>query len=177
MPNIERLTQLRRVVEAAPDNLIYTRSVVEEGDTARCAFGWALVEPWFIANTDKKGCFSFIDISTWCTAARFDLCEEDANNLFGVDPWFLTNTNISSLAGRRYGNIDEMYMDFAGVQKLFDLSEEDADNLFGADFLAMVGPHAVSRQEVLDNIDRLLAGEPAWQYDAVREDEDACDDE
>ena len=46
MPNIEALTQLRRVVEAAPEELFHMRAVVEHVDcgTRRCALGWAIIE-------------------------------------------------------------------------------------------------------------------------------------
>lgn len=88
----EALRQLRRVVEMAPDDLLHMRSVVEKSGcgTARCAFGWCLVDPWFMTNTALKEFVSW-DSSylpppykdeTWRV---FGLSAADSINLFASD--------------------------------------------------------------------------------------------
>jgi hypothetical protein len=54
MANYEALHQLRRVVSAAPEELFHMRACVERAacGTARCAFGWCIVDPWFRENTE-----------------------------------------------------------------------------------------------------------------------------
>ena len=48
-PNIQALRELHRVVLDAPDYLFHMRSFIEETHcgTARCAIGWACMDPWF----------------------------------------------------------------------------------------------------------------------------------
>jgi hypothetical protein len=96
MPNLEALRQLRRVVEAAPDKLFRMRSVVEPTPcgTARCALGWCLVDPWFLANTplgrfaDWKSRYMRDDEGRGGPAdvlyETFGLDRGDAGVLFGV---------------------------------------------------------------------------------------------
>lgn len=50
----ERLLQLRRVAEAVHDGRLRMRTFVDDAadcGTARCVFGWAAVDPWFLAHT------------------------------------------------------------------------------------------------------------------------------
>jgi hypothetical protein len=51
-PNIEALTELRRVAVEAPDELFHMRAVVENTTcgTARCLLGWMIIDPWFCAQ-------------------------------------------------------------------------------------------------------------------------------
>lgn len=131
MANIEALKQLRRVVQNAPDDLFHMRAVVENAScgTARCAFGWALVDPWFQQNTE------ILDVGT------VDLDE--------------------------HGNINYCSMSFYGAANLFDVSDTDANNLFGGELNYGTEEHAVSKEEVIWNIDQLLNDKPALPYAAT----------
>ena len=96
MPNTEALTQLRRVVEAAPEELFHMRAVVEHVDcgTARCALGWAIIDPWFQANTrinealpadyDRQQ-YLTDDGTEGVLCEIFDIDEEDTSYLFAAD--------------------------------------------------------------------------------------------
>jgi hypothetical protein len=120
--NIEALRQLRRVVSEAPEELFRMSAVTKETTcgTAHCAFGWA-----------------------------------------SVDPWFLANTNIASLT---IWLADEFLISFCGASELFGLNNRNTYNLLGAAAARSTDPHAVPRQSVIDNIDRLLSGEDAKPY-------------
>lgn len=92
--NIERLTNLRRVVEQAPDHLFHMRALTEESScgTARCALGWALVDPWFQQDgieTIKKDHAYTINVKTVDWSSRlpqyFGLTEINSHNLFGTE--------------------------------------------------------------------------------------------
>ena len=91
-----RLTELRRVVEAAPDDLFdmsrFSRPTPTCG-TAHCAAGWAAVDPWFQRNTPIREIFA---VDVWghvgpCgddsafgdLAVMFGLDSRDADHLFG----------------------------------------------------------------------------------------------
>lgn len=76
----ERLRQLRRVVEAAPDNELFDMAWVaarKDCGTSHCAYGWARIDPWFIENTEIA--------TTGFSAVRngvFNLSVVDFDNLF-----------------------------------------------------------------------------------------------
>jgi hypothetical protein len=95
---IERLRQLRRVVDDAPNNLFWMTSFSTAAacGTAHCAAGWAAVDPWFQANTpildvfrvsdgDVKTIFGFAHLTLDALAEIFgiDIC--DARALFAFD--------------------------------------------------------------------------------------------
>jgi hypothetical protein len=130
MANIERLTQLRRVIEEAPEDRLHMRRWCEKAKcgTAYCAAGWAAVDPWFAENTAIR-------------------------KIFHVEPGGF----VEPLSG-------EVMSDLA---KLFGITNTDARNLFGAALEPGTGPHSVTKKEVLDNIDRLLDGQPAERYAAA----------
>lgn len=123
MANIERLTQLRRVVEAAPEHLLDMGSfkLTKDCGTAYCAAGWAAIDPWFV----KQGLDLFAEVD-------------------GGDPFY-------------------------HLADFFNLDTEDANNLFGAD---LARNDNVSKEEVLANIDRLIAGQHTEPYPGVEEDYD-----
>jgi hypothetical protein len=124
--NTEALQQLRRVVESAPDDLFHMRAVVERTScgTARCAIGWA-----------------------------------------AVDPWFQENTRLPELIPPSYDRkgLPSLY----ALNELFDISSIDANNLFAGSISRYVNEHAVSKEEVLWNIDELLAGRETLPYCAA----------
>jgi hypothetical protein len=93
--------------------------------TAHCAFGWAMVDPWFIANTSI------------------------------LDAVHITKENST-------------IVEFDETAKIFNLSEFDIVNLFGTDLYVDCPPHAVSKEEVLENIAAILAGNPSHPYAAVK---------
>ena len=122
MPNTEALTQLRRVVEAAPEELFHMRAVVEHVDcgTARCALGWAIIDPWFQANTrinealpadyDRQMYLGYRTERVLCEI--FDIDEKDTRYLFAahlsvyVDPHAVPRRTVLAnidrlLAGKR----------------------------------------------------------------------------
>lgn len=128
----EILRQLRRVINEAPEHLLHMRAVVEEAacGTARCAFGWAIIDDWFINNTDIN-----------------EICKSDWNC-----PYFPVSIRCSTI------NLE--------LAELFGISEKDAVNLFATEAPVVVSrnAHDISKQEVLDNIDRLLRGESTVPY-------------
>lgn len=94
----EKLRQLRRVIEAVPDDRLHMRTFCEEGEcgTAYCAAGWAAVDPWFRENTDIGDIFGvdsdgtlFVICGYSCVfsdlADLFGLTRTDADRLFGAD--------------------------------------------------------------------------------------------
>jgi hypothetical protein len=124
-PNITALRQLRRVVENAPDDLLHMRNYREMSScgTARCAAGWAAVDPWFNSHglqaaTDG----SPVIFGEWRGGISllkfFRLSETQMRHLFMID------------------QDDELYED----------------------------PHSVSKRQVLNQIDRILRGEPTKPY-------------
>lgn len=123
--NVEALTQLRRVISDAPDELLHMRAIVKEAKcgTARCAIGWCFVDPWFIENTSLP-------------AFEKDILDGDWDYL----------------------------------EELFSIAPASTTNLFGGALSPWGDEHAVSKGEVLANIDALLAGEDAVEYAACSED-------
>ncbi len=140
--NIVMLKQLRRVAENAPEDLLHMRAVVERSGcgTARCLLGWSFVDAWFIENTMFH---------------RF----HDHNDQYLPDD-----------------------LDTPDLAIMFGISKRDAEKLFATDSCPPnMSAHCVSKlppkaetdrfavkQEVLNNIDRLLAGKRAVNYKAVR---------
>ena len=84
--NRQALIELARVVENAPDKLFNMHTFEYEYNcgTARCAAGWAAVDPWFQHNMARLAASPAFP-HTEALAAMFDISEEDANNLFGGD--------------------------------------------------------------------------------------------
>lgn len=97
MPKRNRpaLQNLYRVVESAPDDLLHMRSIVEPAPcgTARCALGWAIIDPWFqqetainqilAADHDSRGLETYYDRAYLSTL--FGLSESDCTNLFALE--------------------------------------------------------------------------------------------
>jgi hypothetical protein len=133
MANIERLKQLRRVIEEAPEDRLHMRaySEVAECGTAYCAAGWAAVDSWFQKNTEIN--------------ETLEVTEEG-------------RIIVADIVAD--GDRDE----FENFADIFGIHPDDSEALFGADPARDIGPHAVSKAQVLDNIDRLLKGKPAEVY-------------
>ena len=95
--NREALENLARVVRHAPEELFHMQAVVSHPPcgTARCAIGWAIVDPWFRENTelgelvpiDYDG-VGFYGFDTDDLAHLFGITEKDANKLFMVTGYF-----------------------------------------------------------------------------------------
>ena len=130
MANIKRLKQLRRVVDAAPDDRLHMRSFCEQAEcgTAYCAAGWAAIDPWFRKNTG-------------------------ISNLFAVS---------------KLGIVMPLHQcDDGTLGELFGLSDVDAYHLFAFGQNERIGPHDITKPEVVANIDRLIAGQNAVKYQAM----------
>lgn len=132
MANVERLLQLRRVVEAAPDDRFHMRAFYEEAScgTAYCAAGWAAVDPWFQEHTEIGSIFR---------VGRDGLLE------------ILSGTP------------------FRRLSHIFEIGANNSWKLFGWGVARNPDPHAVSKAEVIENIDRLLAGKSAELYKAAKD--------
>ncbi len=138
--NEQAMRELRRVVEAAPEDRLHMRSFCETAacGTARCAAGWAAIDSWFRENTQ---------INKYLV-----VCNEGtvyATGCVGDD-------------GVWRGTI-------AGLATIFDIDREDARYLFGGDLDIGAAEHAVTKDEVLWNIDEMLAGREALPYAATLE--------
>ena len=62
---------------------------------------------------------------------------------------------------------------FKNLACVFHISQYDSSCLFGCDPVAdlfSLNPHAVTKSQVIANIDRLLAGKPAEPYNACNPD-------
>lgn len=94
----ERLKELRRVVEAAPEERFEMKHFCTEAScgTAYCAAGWAAIDPWFQENTEILDIFdiSIDDDGAYVEekddgatfeylAEMFDISPQDTTNLFG----------------------------------------------------------------------------------------------
>jgi hypothetical protein len=137
MPNVEALQQLRRVMEAAPDDRIHMNSFSERAacGTAYCAAGWAAVDPWFQQNTAIPEIFA---------------------------------VNEDGTLSQRIGDA------FGALANVFDIYNDEADILFAAES-GDIDDHAITKAEVINNIDALIAGGEPEVYDAIlyaRDDED-----
>jgi hypothetical protein len=135
----ERLRQLRRVIDSAPEERFVMRTWSERSgcQTTFCAAGWCAVDSWFRENTKIGTIFAVAG---------------DSEGQVTVYP------------------INYVFNVFRDLANLFSISIDDAEALFGVG-IRSVDPHAVSRAEVLANIDRLLAGKPAEVYAAARNDD------
>lgn len=140
MANIEALKQLRRVVLAA-----------REAQFDMALFG------------KRTTC------GTVCCAAGWA----------ALDPWFLVNTEIGKVlpikpataaTGGLFENHQLFDVDFSsctpidGLAGVFGIGQEDACALFNGETV-----DGVTKQEVIDNIDRLLAGSHAEPYPEDRD--------
>jgi hypothetical protein len=101
MRNKEALRELRRVIEAAPDELLQMRALHEkcECGTAYCALGWAVQDPYFVEKFGRElqrkhgwtngtapgllnlGFTRLMEV----TPAVFGIVQENANRLFASD--------------------------------------------------------------------------------------------
>lgn len=86
-----------------------------------------------------------------------------------IDPWFQANTSIGEIfVPKPSGHLGVRADDpFRPLANLFDLTPNDSTNLFGGGVYYDCDPHAVTKDEVIANIDRLLAGEHAKTYAAI----------
>jgi hypothetical protein len=143
--NIKRLVQLRRVVEAAPEDRLHMRTWCESAacGTAYCAAGWAAIDPWFREHTEIETIFNVWD-------------SEDGEVM------------VHAVADRNVCH---------DLAHFFGIDEDDANNLFAAFAHRGMDPHAISRAEVLGNIDALLEGGVTEPYDALRVDEEDEEDD
>ena len=80
------------------------------------------------------------------------------------DPWFQER-------GIKFGQLCRYMVQMGPVPDVFGISLENSNTLFAYDYddinANCMDPHCITKQEVLDNIDRLLRGEDAKTYDAL----------
>lgn len=85
------------------------------------------------------------------------------------DPWFQAEGFVPAVVivykrGSEREILDAS-MDFFEAARFFGLSQEDTINLFGGELSPSTPKHAVGKEEILENIDRLLRGEPTRPYE------------
>jgi hypothetical protein len=84
-----------------------------------------------------------------------------------IDPWFQDNTEIGEVLDVNYDGMifTHCFNVTYKLSRIFDISSDDSDRLFGA-WLSpdYSDPHGVTREDVVENIDRILAGKPAISY-------------
>lgn len=103
-----------------------------------------------------------VEISDTCGTARCAL------GWSIIDPWFQQNTRINEVLP---SDFNEKKFQWKGdiLLEVFGLTPQQFNDLFGCELsITKSYAHAVSRAEVLDNIDRLLSGEEPIRYPAVR---------
>lgn len=122
--NTERLLQLRRVLDEAPEERFHMRTWSEAADcgSAYCLAGFMAIDPWFRRETEvgnvfilnKHNCLLNVestDIPFRFLAGVFAIAESDSENLFGygiplhADPHCVTRAEVRAnidriLAGR-----------------------------------------------------------------------------
>ena len=84
-----------------------------------------------------------------------------------VDKWFQKNTSLVQWIDPK---TKKQYIlpSATALAQIFGIPTEDVSNLFGGDLNSEDGdPHSVSKQEVLWNIDALLAGRDSRPYRAT----------
>ena len=85
------------------------------------------------------------------------------------DPWFtergLHLAGEGDAAEVRFG--ENTFDPFSALEAFFLLSTQDTERLFAGDALNGTGP--ITKEEVIENIDLILAGEPARVYRAIEE--------
>jgi len=80
-----------------------------------------------------------------------------------VDPWFVAQGITRVLRVGRQGR----YIDWYELSAFFALAEYDTKTLFGAYLPRYMDPHAVSKAEVIANVDRAISGVVTVPYAAV----------
>jgi hypothetical protein len=106
--NEENLRQLRRVVEAAPEERFHMRSIAEMAScgTAFCALGWFALDPWARANTSIVS-IVYAFYSCLSAASLFGISEGEAEHLFGISLPGTCNPHCVTKAEVLW-NIDEL---------------------------------------------------------------------
>jgi hypothetical protein len=139
-----RLTKAREMLLAIDEDRLHMRSVVETAacGTAYCLAGWMAVDPWFRANT--------------AMGELFDV----------VKGGLIVRHGEPAPAHRDFYYAPGNLLDIA--QAVLGLTHRDATNLFAGNISSGCTPHAVTREEVINNLDRLLADDETVKYAAVR---------
>ncbi len=115
------------------------------------------------APEDRLHMTSFVDPRASCGTAR---C------LLGwaiVDPWFQKNTRINDFMPADYDmpgmalNTNKRKL----LREIFDIDGYDQSALFAFNATMTADPHAVTKAEILGNIDALIAGGRARRYEGL----------
>jgi hypothetical protein len=82
-----------------------------------------------------------------------------------IDPWFIERGLTSGTAGFPSYKGSSASEATSALMKFFRLTREQAQDLFALTISCYsVDPHAISKRQVLTQIDRLLRGEPTKPY-------------
>jgi hypothetical protein len=137
-----RLTKAREMLLALEPDKLHMRKVVDHADcgTAYCFAGWMVVNPWFRKHT---------------TLGRYLAVQTDGEIC-------LTNAGMGVNAIS-----DHNEPALVAVIRVLGIEERDGENLTGCGLSSRGNPHSVSREEVLWNVDELLAGRAALPYRAT----------
>ncbi len=73
-----------------------------------------------------------------------------------IDPWF-TERGLTHEA-MQAASMDFRDSTFDAVRRFFGLTEAEGERLFGTSGTDYYDPHAITREMVIENIDRMLAG-------------------
>lgn len=132
------LLNLRRVILAAPDHLLHMRWVESQAPcgTAFCAFGWALQDPWFQANTKLKEyrsglrgmtCLPYLNYNFLDPLhILFSISEDSCDNLFALNGWedYTDNPHIITKAEVLW-NIDQLLLGHEAFPYQATLTEDE----------------------------------------------------
>jgi hypothetical protein len=157
MANVERLKQLRRVVEQAPEHRFHMNHWCDTNagcGTAYCAAGWAALDPWFRENTEIEQIFKLEHLGPDPEIKGLELFDVRSRD------W--------PYIGRTFGRLADM----------FDIEDEESERLFGQGLEADDSHnHVVTKAEVLERIDGLIEGQEIEPYEAVIESAEDDEDE
>jgi len=136
----EILINLRRVAEAAPEDLLHMTKVVHYANcgTARCLLGWAIIDPWFRANTpigeEIRETYDWGGIPPTATPLNeiFCLDEEDCEHLFAYGDGELESNNPHCVSKAEVlSNIDSLLIEgwaFRYDAASISYDEDEGDN-------------------------------------------------
>lgn len=145
----EKLKQLRRVVEAAPDERLAMHRFYSHQScgTALCAAGHARIDDWFRENTTIGEIFG---VSTTSRKRWAEIAGD------GQSPIRYGRGVVADVYPKHWGE------SFRRLAELFEIDEDDAYRLFGGNLSFF--DRDTTKEQVIANIDRLLAGERATLY-------------
>lgn len=141
--DIDNLLRLREVIAEVPDDRLHMRILVEDSEcgTAFCAAGWAAIDPVLGPRIRQE---LHVQLRGWLPEDEpaAPLTESDLHS----EGFVCIQLALTSVLG---------------------LSAVDSDRLFASGIFRYADRHAVTKAEVLWNIDRLIMGKHARRYSVV----------